>query len=154
MTGNPAGWPSFVVESGSTPARWLPALQTLCQNKMSIARTLPELPDPWPFDQEPDVVAVTCTHITRDGLPVLLVTHYDDDDSWGFQSGQPVTIAEAQLVAMKTVFGLDPTIVEVADLEPGWSAVRESVGSQWVRYKDTPEDEETQAQQAGSSNGG
>jgi hypothetical protein len=24
--GNPAGWPSFVVDSGLTPARWLPAL--------------------------------------------------------------------------------------------------------------------------------
>ena len=115
---------------------------TVGQNKMVIARTFPELPDPWPFDQEPNVVAVTSSHITRDGLPVLLVTHYEDDDSWGFQSGQPVTMAEAQLVAMKTVFGFDPTIVEIADLEPGWSAVRESVGSQWVRYKDDPEDEE------------
>ena len=88
------------------------------------------------------MVAVTSTHITRDGLPVLLVTHYDDDDSWGFQSGQPVTMAEAQVVAMKTVFGFDPAIVEVADLEPGWSAVRESVGSPWVRYKDGPDDAE------------
>lgn len=121
---------------------------------MSIARTFPELPDPWPFDQEPNVVAVTSTHITRDGLPVLLVTHYEDDDSWGFQSGLAVTMAEAQLVAMKTVFGIDPTIVEIADLEPGWSAFRESVGGQWIRYKDNPEDEETQAQQTGTSHGG
>jgi hypothetical protein len=122
---------------------------------MSIARMPSELPDPWPFDQAPNVIAVTSTHITRDGLPILLVTHYDDDDSWGFQSGQPVTMAEAQLVAMKTVFGFDPTIVEVADLEPGWSAVRESVGREWVRYKDDPEGEETQeAQQAGTSNDG
>jgi hypothetical protein len=77
---------------------------TVGQNKMVIARTFPELPDPWPFDQEPNVVAVTFSHITRDGLPVLLVTHYEDDDSWGFQSGQPVTMAEAQLVEMKTLF--------------------------------------------------
>jgi hypothetical protein len=114
---------------------------------MTIARTLPEMPDPWPFDQGPSVAAVTSTHITRDGLPVLHVTHYDDDDSWGFQSGRPVTMAEAQVVAMKTVFSFDPTIVEVADLEPGWSAVREHVGGPWVRSQDEPEDEESQAQQ-------
>jgi hypothetical protein len=121
---------------------------------MTIARALPELPDPWPFDQGPNVAAVTSTHITRDGLPVLLVTHYGDDDSWGFQSGQPVTMANAQVVAMKTVFRFDPSIVEVADLEPGWSAARDSVGSPWIRSRDEPEDTEDQAQQVGSSNGG
>jgi hypothetical protein len=121
---------------------------------MTNARTHPELPDPWPFDQGPNVAAVTSTHITRDGLSVLLVTHYRDDDSWGFQSGQPVTMAEAQVVAMKTVFGCDPTIVEVADLDPGWSAVRDHVGGPWVRYQDEPEDEEPQAQQGVAGNGG
>ncbi len=109
---------------------------------MTVARTLPDLPDPWPFDQEPNVVAVTSTHITRDGKPVLLVTHYDHDDSWSFQSGEPVTMADAQLVAMKTVYGFDPTIVEVADLETGWSAQREFVGAPWIRYQDEPDDEE------------
>ena len=109
---------------------------------MTIARTLPELPDPWPFDQEPNVVAITSTHITRDGKPVLLATHYEDDDSWGFQSGQPVTMADAQLVAMKTVYAFDPSIVEIADLEPGWSAQREFVGAPWVRYQDHHDDEQ------------
>jgi len=121
---------------------------------MAIARILPELPNPWPFDQGPDVAAITSTHITRDALPVLLVTHYDDDDSWSFQSGLPVTMADAHVVAMKTVFRFDPSIVEVADLEPGWSAARNSVGSPWIRSRAEPEDTETQAQQAGSSNGG
>lgn len=114
---------------------------------MTIARTHPELPEPWPFDQAPDVAAMTSTHITRNGLPVLLVTHYNDVESWSFQSGLPVTMADAQVVAMKTVFGFDPTIVEVADLEPGWSAEREHIGGPWVRYQDEPEDEETEAQQ-------
>jgi hypothetical protein len=122
---------------------------------MAIARMHPELPDPWPFDQGPDIAAITSTHITRDALPVLLITHYDDDDSWSFQSGLPVTMADAQVVAMKTVFRFGPSIVEVADLKPGWSAVRDSVGSPWIRSSDEPEDAETQeAQQAGSSNGG
>ena len=69
----------------------------------------------WPFDQAPNVAAVTSTHITQQGCPILLVTHYDDDDSWGFQSGLPVTMANAQVVCMKTIVEIDPAVVEVAD---------------------------------------
>lgn len=91
---------------------------------------------PWPFDQAPNVVAVTSTHITIQGLPILLVTHYKDDDSWGFQSGFPVTIADAQLVAMKTIVGIDPSVAEVADMLPGHSAERMFVGGEWKITKD------------------
>ena len=110
---------------------------------MSIAHTPNELPEPWPFDQAPNVAAVTSTHITKDGADILLVTHYDDDHSWGFQSGLDVTMADAQVVSMKTIFTIDPTIAEIADLEPGWSAEREHVGGPWKKYKDEWPDEET-----------
>ena len=102
----------------------------------------PNLPEPWPFDQGPNVAAITSTHITRDGKPILQITHYDDDDSWGFQSGLPATTEELQLVAMRQIFWIDPTIVEIADLELGWSAEREFVGGAWRRYKDEWPDEE------------
>lgn len=108
---------------------------------MSFPELKPELPDPWPFDQTPGVAAITSTHITREGKSVMLVTHYEHDHSWGFQSGLPVTMVEAQLVAMKTVFGFDPTIVEIADLEPGWSAERQHVGGPWRRYQNAREEE-------------
>ena len=32
-------------------------------------------PSEWPFDQAPDVAAMTSTQITRKRLPILLVTH-------------------------------------------------------------------------------
>jgi hypothetical protein len=95
----------------------------------------PPLP-PWPFDQAPNVAAVTSTHITVQRLPILLVTHYEDDDSWGFQSGRPVTTADAQVVAMKTIVEIDPSVDEIASLAPGYSAVRESVGGEWKITKD------------------
>ena len=91
---------------------------------------------PWPFDQAPNVAAVTSTHITKQRLPILLVTHYADDESWGFQSGLPVTTADAQIVAMKTIVEMDPTVAEIASLAPGYSAVRESVGGKWMVSKD------------------
>ena len=99
----------------------------------------------WPFDQAPNVAAVTSTHITTEGKPILLVTHYRDDHSWGFQSGLPVTTADAQVVGMKEIVKLDSSVAEVADLPPGWSASREAVGKEWVRAKDEWNDDESQA---------
>jgi hypothetical protein len=96
----------------------------------------------WPFDQGPDVAAVTSTHIMNDGCPVLLVTHYDDDHSWGFQSGKPVTMADALVVRMDTMLRTDPTLAEVADLPPGWTAERNAVGSEWRRSRSEFEDDE------------
>ena len=81
-----------------------------------------DTPRDWPFDQGPGVAAITSTHITRQRLPILLVTHYEDDESWGFQSGLPLTTAEAQIVAMEEIMKIDPSVGEVAELQPGWSA--------------------------------
>jgi metal-dependent hydrolase (beta-lactamase superfamily II) len=69
-------------------------------------------------------------------LPILLVTHYEDDHSWGFQSDRAVTTEDAQVVAMKTILEIDPSVAEIASLAPGYSAVRESVGSEWKITKD------------------
>jgi hypothetical protein len=96
----------------------------------------------WLFDQAPNVAAVTSTHITKNGCPILLVTHYEDDHSWGFQSGKPVSMADAQVVGMSEIIRLDATLFEIADLPPGWSAERDTVGGEWRRYKDDWESEE------------
>jgi len=93
-------------------------------------------PKGWPFDQAPNVAAITSTHITKDGDPILLVTHYEDDHSWGFQSGKPIETKDGQLVAMKTIVELDPTVMQIADLPPGWSAERDAVAADWRKYKD------------------
>ena len=36
---------------------------------------------------------------------------------------------------MGRIVDLDPTLVTIADLPPGWSASREAVGSPWERHK-------------------
>jgi len=66
----------------------------------------------------------------------LLVTHYDDDHSWGFQSGLSMTSSDGQVIAMAEILDYDPTVAEVADLDPGWSAQRQIVGGEWTRTKD------------------
>ena len=89
------------------------------------------------------MAAITSTHITRRGLPVLQVTHYEDDHSWGFQSGLAMTTEDGQVVAMREILEMDPTVAEVADLPPGWSAERRTVGGEWKRTKDVWPDEES-----------
>ncbi len=97
--------------------------------------------DKWAFDQTPDTAAISSTHIFKNSLPILLITHYEDDHSWGFQSGLEVTMEDVMVVGMKEIVTIDPTVVEVANLEPGWSAQRTAVGAEWVRSKSDFPDE-------------
>lgn len=90
----------------------------------------------YPFHWQKNVMAITSTHITEDNKPILLVLHYLDDHSWAFLSGKPITTEEMQLVSMEQIIKIDPTILNIATLEPGWSAERNSIGEKWVKYKD------------------
>jgi hypothetical protein len=90
----------------------------------------------WPFDQAPNVAATTSRYVTEEGRPILLVTHYEDDHSWGFQSGDPLSVEDGRVVGMGTILRHDPTLARIADLAPGWSAERQSVGGEWHRYQD------------------
>jgi hypothetical protein len=71
------------------------------------------------------------------GDPVLIVTHYDDDHSWGFVDGRAFNPEKALLVAMSEVLELHPELMEVADLPPGWTASRSSIGAAWERQMDS-----------------
>lgn len=92
----------------------------------------------WQFDQEPNVVAITCKTVMANA-PVLLVTHYLDDHSWAFLDGQIWEPSEALLVTMKSVIDAHPYLDELADLPPGWSATRQDAASPWVRGVDPVE---------------
>ena len=91
----------------------------------------------WKFDQAKNVAAVTSVHITKKNMPILLVSHYSDDHSWAFLSGQPITVEESQIVSMGEIVNLDPTVSEVASLKAGWSAERKAVGEEWSKYEDS-----------------
>lgn len=90
--------------------------------------------DNWPFDQAPDVAAITTRQILE-GQPILIVTHYADDDSWAFLCGTTNETADGRVIGMGEAVELDPTLLEIADLPPGWTASRTKVGSNWSRRK-------------------
>lgn len=91
----------------------------------------------WAFDQAPDVACITCRSVV-DGAPVLVVTHYEDDHSWAFLDGQAYDPSSTLVVAMSTVLERHPTLTEVADLLPGWTATRPAADQPWSRERDDP----------------
>ncbi len=91
--------------------------------------------DAWPFDQAENVAALTTRQVLNEGLPVLRVVHYSDDHSWAFTCGTTDDPADGLVVSMRYIVEIDPTLMEIATLPPGWGASREVVGTLWNRYE-------------------
>ena len=87
----------------------------------------------WPFDQGPNVAAVTTRQVTEDGLPILTVVHYADDHSWAFMCGTSNATEDGRVIGMGEALKLDPTLATVADLPPGWRAHRPAIGERWTK---------------------
>jgi hypothetical protein len=93
---------------------------------------------PWPFDQPRNCAALTMRQVL-DGLePILLVSHDEDDHGWQFIGTSDALAADGRVVCLDEIVQLDPTVLDVADLPPGWQAVREFVGGQWTRRPHPP----------------
>ncbi len=89
----------------------------------------------WPFDQARDCAALTTVNVIERNLPILQVTHYTDDHSWAFLRGTTNEASDARVIGMEEALELDPSLAEIADLPPGWSAWREAIGEPWHRAR-------------------
>jgi hypothetical protein len=93
----------------------------------------------WPFDQPRNCATMTMRQVLDGSEPILLVAHDADDHAWQFIGITDASLADARIVALEEIVQLDPTVLEVADLPPGWQAVRDEVGGEWTR-RQRPED--------------
>ena len=87
----------------------------------------------WPFDDPPNVATITVRQIVEGSAPILLVARDAEDGGWQFLTGGRVDVADGMVVSLRSMFERDPTIAELADLEPGWQATRKRVGAAWKR---------------------
>jgi len=99
--------------------------------------------DTWPFDQPRNCAALTMRQVLDGSEPILLVSHDEDDHGWQFIGSSDAQVADGRLVCLSHIVELDPTVRDVADLEPGWQAIRECVGGEWTRrpHPTIPDDE-------------
>jgi RNAse (barnase) inhibitor barstar len=93
----------------------------------------------WPFDQPPNCATLTTRHVLQNNSPITRVVHDESDNGWQFLSADGANPEDAMLVCLSEIVAHDNTVVEVADLPPGWTATRSCVGSPWScqqRYAD------------------
>jgi len=76
--------------------------------------------DVWPFDQERNAAAIASRQVMREGAVIRFVVHYSDDHSWAFLDSEQSESSNWLVVGMGTVADKDPSLVQIADLPPGW----------------------------------
>lgn len=87
----------------------------------------------WPFDQPRNCAVLTTTHVMKEGRDIICVFHDADDHGWQFHSEGGKTVAEHLVVSLGEIVRHDPSVLEVADLPPGWKAWRKKKEATWQR---------------------
>jgi hypothetical protein len=88
---------------------------------------------PWPFLEGKNRPAFT-TRQVMEGHPIMLVLR-DKKGNWQFLCGTTDDQRDGQMVGLETLLNHDPTVADLADMQPGSEALRESADSPWIRYK-------------------
>jgi hypothetical protein len=94
--------------------------------------------DAWPFANPKNEAVITLKWIVHDGKPILSVFHDADDNGWQFLDGSDVTENDASIVSLEEITHIDPSVLELADLPPGWYATRAAPNAKWQRGKKSP----------------
>jgi len=88
--------------------------------------------DSWPFDQPRNCAVFTTRQILEGTEPILHVTHDSDDHGWQFL-GREAREEDGKIIALHEAVEMDPSILQLADLRPGWHAYRQSAQGPWTR---------------------
>jgi hypothetical protein len=100
----------------------------------SLFRKKEETPA-WPFDQPENCAVITTTGVLKNRKDIVYVSHDSDDDGWQFHCVGEARIEDSMMVALKNIVSHDPTVLLIADMPPGWIAVRKDKNSKWERRK-------------------
>lgn len=89
--------------------------------------------DEWAFDQPPDCAVITLRQIADGSRPILHVSHDSDDHGWQFLTLDDAREEDAAVACLKNIVDLDASLLELADMPPGWHAWRSAPGEPWRR---------------------
>jgi hypothetical protein len=87
----------------------------------------------WQFDQPPNCAVISVREIVFGDKPILFVSRDEGDHGWQFLAGDTVSKEEAVVVGLGEVVKLDPSVLKLFDLPPGWVATRPSANASWER---------------------
>lgn len=91
----------------------------------------------WPFADPKNVAVITCREIMTGVVQACYATHDADDGMWQFHPdySNPCKEEDAMLVSLESIYKIDPTIGELADLPMGWSARRKNKYCEWKKSR-------------------
>ena len=89
--------------------------------------------DNWPFDQPQNCAVITLKQIIDGAEPILHVSHDLDDHGWQFLGIGDACEEDAAVVCLGEIVKSDSTVLQVADIPPGWHAWRQTVADKWTR---------------------
>lgn len=85
------------------------------------------------FSEPRNVAAFIDKRIFHENKPILYVVHDEEDGSWQFLTGEPVSEDDVIIVALEQVVKKDVTVNELFNLSMGQYATRTSIGDKWIR---------------------
>ncbi len=65
----------------------------------------------WPFDQAPNVAALTTRQVIKEDHPILRVAHYSDDRSWAFTCGTTDDEKDGRIASMNEIVKIDTSVL-------------------------------------------
>jgi hypothetical protein len=87
------------------------------------------------FNISNNTMVVTSKYVTEHSLNITEVSHEDDEEGgslWQFHCGNgDYSMSQMQLVRLDTILAIDPSVIEVCDLEMGATARRIEKGLPW-----------------------
>lgn len=86
----------------------------------------------WPFDQPKDCATIVSRVVMEGKTVITYVSHDEDDGGWQFLDDQTTDVRQAALVSLAGVVEMDPSVLQIADLPPGWIAVRQDAQAVWT----------------------
>jgi hypothetical protein len=99
----------------------------------------------WPFDQPKNCAVFTTTHVMKEGRDIAFVFHDADDHGWQFHYEGEKSLRDSLVVCLSEIVRHDPSVLEVADLPPGWKAWRKKRGDAWQRAENAKGDQDATA---------
>jgi hypothetical protein len=86
------------------------------------------------FNDSMNTAIFTTKFVIVDKNDITSVYHFKEDGAWQFSSSDPILDYEqdAKIVGLGEIVQLDHTLLEIADLPPGFKAHRKSKKDKWI----------------------